>query len=542
MRALTLLPLLLPLPAWAADFTLDSRVTAATVFPAGAALTREAEFDLPAGTHRLIVPDMPVRDAEGLRVTAGGVTLGSVTIRDDLTPPRDAETRAAVAAAEAEVERAEEALNAARDEVRAIRLTADAARARIEFLKDLNTAEGLAGAGVDTLRDLSRMVGEEVLAAERQALAAEGEARRAEAGIEDLVEALARAKQALAAVDVEAEDRAYVTVTVEAAEPVTGLLTFAYVTNGAGWEPVYRVHLARGDDPALRIERGAHVGQNTGETWTDVALTLSTVRPSGQTRPGEVHPWLRRIDDPVPEPSPRKMLSDSAQGAIMPAPMAESAMVAEERAAMAFDGLNATYSYGPPVTIATGAETVRIALGEIELSPEIVARAVPLYDRTAFLMAEAENDAVELILPSRSSEFYLDGTFAGLRPTPLIAAGDEVEFSFGPIEGLRLTRHVLDRSEGDRGVITRSNRQREQVEITVENLTGESWPVRLIDRVPYSEQEDLEIEWSARPEPTEVNVEDQRGILAWEFDIAPGAEQAIRLDQELTWPAEKVLR
>ncbi len=91
-------------------------------------------------------------------------------------------------------------------------------------------------------------------------------------------------------------------------------------------------------------------------------------------------------------------------------------------------------------------------------------------------------------------------------------------------------------------MISKSNEQVEEVRIEIRNLTGEAWPLRLIDQVPYSEQEDLEIEWSATPAPSDTNMDGERGILAWDMALAPGATKAIRLTQTLTWPAEKVLR
>ena len=114
--------------------------------------------------------------------------------------------------------------------------------------------------------------------------------------------------------------------------------------------------------------------------------------------------------------------------------------------------------------------------------------------------------------------------------------------SFGPIEGLRLTRLVRDRNEGDRGILTKSNEQTETVEITVENLTGEVWPLRLIDRVPVSEQEDLEITWTAEPMPAERDIEGARGILAWTFDLPARETQTITVNTRMTWPEGKVLQ
>ena len=105
-----------------------------------------------------------------------------------------------------------------------------------------------------------------------------------------------------------------------------------------------------------------------------------------------------------------------------------------------------------------------------------------------------------------------------------------------------MTRQILDKATGDRGIIRRSNEQTEETKIEVKNTTGRSWSVRLLDRIPYSEQEDLVIDWSATPMPTAQDIDGKRGVLEWSFDIAPGASKAIDLSHDIVWPEGKMLR
>jgi len=113
---------------------------------------------------------------------------------------------------------------------------------------------------------------------------------------------------------------------------------------------------------------------------------------------------------------------------------------------------------------------------------------------------------------------------------------------FGAIETLTVKREMPKRAGGETGVFTSANQQSESAVITVENTGDEAWPVRILDQVPYSEQDDLEIEVTASPEPSETDVDGQRGILAWEFDLAAGAKETITLEQVLTWPEGMILR
>ncbi len=544
MRALPLFIALLPSALWADDIPLTSKVSAVTLYPQGATITRNVPFTAPAGQHDLILLDLPRdTDLNSLRVEVEGATMGSVSARRDFVPPQDERKSEALAKAEAEVTRLEDALRVARADIQRTRLEQEAADARVAFLAQIGKGEGVAQMDVGALRDLVGMIGDETLAAKQSAHDVALRAEAAERDLKDLIEELARARQAVAALVPQKTDRALLSVSINSDVAVEGQVKITYLTQEAYWQPLYDVNLTRATG-ALSIERGALMAQNTGENWQDVGLTLSTVRPSDQTEPSQVWPELRRIFEP---PKPMRNTAASSKfemdsmGAVASAPMMEAPIVEQERASADFDGLAVTYSYARPVTMASGADDLRIALGELSTKADVYARAVPLYDETAFVMAKLTNDMGELILPGQST-FYLDGRYVGQMHTPTIAAGGEADFSFGPIDGVRLTRTVLDRQEGDSGVITKSSDMVEKVRIDIENLTGEAWPIRLLDRVPYSEQEDLTVKWSARPNPTAQDVDGKRGVMAWEFDLPAEQSQQISLTYTLQWPDGMILQ
>jgi uncharacterized protein (TIGR02231 family) len=172
---------------------------------------------------------------------------------------------------------------------------------------------------------------------------------------------------------------------------------------------------------------------------------------------------------------------------------------------------------------------------------KVAAVAIPLVDQTAYLSAEVTNTTGQPILPGPAI-LYADAAMVGGTTLDLIPQNGEATIGFGPINGLTLERTVPSRTEGEEGVLTSSNRKEETAVITVKNLTGEAWPVRLTDRVPYSEQDDLEITWQAEPMPSTRDPEGKRGLLVWEFEIAPGASETITLGSKIAWPQGMVLQ
>lgn len=544
-RILAALVLFLPTMAAAEDIVVPSAVTRATLYPDGAALTRLAEAELPAGSGAVIVTGLPRGlNPDTLRVSgAGDFQIGAVSYRDRRLPPRAPEDGAAIEAARAEIARLEAAIREATAEIGAIRLRIDAARARLDFLSSVGAskaAEPLAGTSPAEIRDLARMLGEETLAARSAAHAAEQEIAAAERARAELDEELAEARAALEALTRPAPPGAALRVEVRAAAATSARLEIRYQSPAAAWQPVYDLRLSRGETATLELVRGALVRQATGGDWTGVALTLSTARPSGQTGPSEVMPRRLRIGPPVT--ADRQRISGESEmlsGAAEPAQSAPAADAIGARTEM--QGLTVVYRYPDPVDVASGAEAARLALDRIALAPDLTAVAAPRLDATAYLVAEAENASGELILPGPVS-FYMDGAFVGSGRIGLWAGGETARFPFGPIEGLRLSRRILERLEGDRGVISRSNRVFERAEIAVENLTDRAWPVQLRDRVPYSEQEDLRIDYTAEPPADTADPDGLRGVLEWRFEIAPGGTRTIRLEHEISWPEGDILR
>ncbi|MDQ2089629.1 DUF4139 domain-containing protein [Marimonas arenosa] len=543
MRALPLVLVFFPSVVLADEIALTSTVSEVTLYPDGARIVRSVPFAAPAGDHVLRLLDVPAGAVmETLRVKVDGATMGAVTVRESYVPPRGDTESDALKAAREEVERLEDAVRAKADEAEALRLAKEAADTRITFLGQLGEGEALTGATADQLREVARMIGEETLAARQAQIAAEAQARAVDRDIRDLKDDLADAEAALEALVPETEERNLVEVRITAAAATDGRLTLIYNDWEAGWMPVYDVHLDQaGGTRSLRIERKALIGQSTGENWQGVKLGLSTSRPGGQSEPGVL--WPRKLEIGDPEP-PRPVLmrkSSDMAGAAMPEAMVMAEPSIVEEAVTRIGEFNVVYDYPTPVDLANEADDVRITLGTVEISPDLQALAVPRRDQTAFLTAAFVNESGEMILPSDEAQFFLDGEFVGRRGMAHIAAGAEARLSFGPIDGLRLKR-VVDRNEGDRGVLTRSNEITEQAQIEVENLTGRTWPMRVLDQVPYSEQEDLVITWTARPRPSEVDVEDGKGILAWEFEIGAGETRTIDLNHRIEWPEGKVLR
>lgn len=527
--------LVLPLPALADTILTGSKVTAVTIYAQGAQVTREVRFAAPAGRHQLRIDDLP----EGLAADlirlqpADGTRTGGFSLRDSGLPPAQP---VATPDLDARIAGAETLRAAAAHAVGEIDARIAAAEAQAAFLTGAEV-EVSAQPPAD-LAALAARIGQEVQAARLAALEAGMGRPQAQA-------ALAEAEARLADLQAAREDRraqqsgrAELTVAIEQAAAGDAVLQVTHFITDAAWRPAYAADLTRGDTPTVLLARDVLVTQNSGEDWYGVDLTLSTARPLDRVAPADLWPDLRRVEPPQPKMEMEAMARDTAGFGGTEAVMAAAPTV--DAALPVIEGDVLAWRAPAPADVASGVEDLRIALDSLTFAPKVEARAVPRLDDRAYVMASFDTGP-EVLLPG-PVVLSREGGIVGMAEIGLTPAGAELELPFGAIDGLRLTREMPRNSEGDAGFFGSATARSEAAVIRVENLTGESWPVHLLDQVPYSEQAELEISFTADPAPQETDPEGQRGLLGWRFDLAPGAEQEIRLETQMRWPQGLELR
>lgn len=269
-------------------------------------------------------------------------------------------------------------------------------------------------------------------------------------------------------------------------------------------------------------------------------LTLSTARPSGQSAPGKLFTQLLRLYDPAKAPAPQPPMPSPVMAMAEAATYGGAADAAQARMRsapeVAYHGSVLVYDYATPVDLRSGADELRLSLDQVSLPVEaLVAEAVPARDSSAYLVVDSINALDEVILPGQAT-LYADGGMVGQTYLPLTPAGEEMKLGFGAIDGIVLERRVPERAEGGRGMIRRATAREETVILSARNLTGRDYDLRLIDQVPVSEQEDLQISWKASVNPAETDPDGERGLLIWEMPLAAGETQEITLETSIRWP------
>lgn len=501
-----------------------STVDRVTLYPDRAVVVRTAEIDLTAGETTVVVSGLPASlEAESLRVGARGprgLVLGSVETRT--VHGRDV--------AEERRRLLEEQLAERRDEKRALDDQGRALGIELKMIEALAIEapkpgegrmspaaweQGWRAVGRGAARVLADIQDKEIAAREVQAEIERLERQLAELG-RGQRETLETRIQVVAA------GRGRVELRLE------------YVSRGGGWVPAYDLRLDTTAGELTLVQR-AEVRQTTGEDWSGVELSLSTAQPALAGRLPELPPWFLDV-----RPERRRELArrDVAEAPMVEPPEGRMRMEATIEALAALEGTPFTVSYRVPgrVTVPADGSVHRFALDEQRLDVELSARAVPKLAGRAHLLVEGELRGETPLLGGRA-QLYQDGSFVGTARLGILRPGASVHLAFGVDPAIEISYQLESERRSSEGVFRRRQRLERLYRIEVANRHGRPLRVTVLDQLPVSRDERIEVELLPATTPvSERDVDGRPGVVAWELELGPQESRTLRFGYAVTHP------
>ncbi|BAT61643.1 hypothetical protein GJW-30_1_04203 [Variibacter gotjawalensis] len=522
--------------AVAAEQQATSNVDAVTVYPDGASVTRVVRTTVPSGDTTLVLGDFPPGlDPASLRIEGTGpVTVGSIDARPP-RPERPANNPAL-----------ERRLEALRDERATLDDAIAAATARRKFVEryaaevPFGPGEKAEGARpIGDWRQAFSAVADELAAVDVKIREAKLKQRELDREIQK-VEAEARGNP---------PRKMEVRVDLAAAQAGEATFRITYTMRSARWMPLYDARLDSGNKdrkPAIEIVRRAEIVQQTGEDWQDVALSVSTVRTAAGGNAPELGTLIVRYPQENARPKAYYGGARAPASVAQPAPITQAdeqreRRAAEQEAVVDASGFQVVFRVPGRVSVAAneGAKSLRIATGSVE--PELMVRAVPAVNPTAFLEAEFKHNDEAPLLPGRVS-IYRDGVFVGRSVMPATPKEENVRLGFGADEKIKVTRAVSRKNEGTSGVITTVKTDEREFKIAVRNGHARPMKIQVEDQLPVSEHQDVQVEMlPSTTAPTFKDLRDKRGVLGWVVDAKPGEQKEIKFAWRVKWPNDKAV-
>jgi uncharacterized protein (TIGR02231 family) len=547
---------LLTVPAWAAEYEVKTRIDAVTVFPSGAEVTRFGSINVGDGQHTIIMRDLPANTiAESVRVEAtatGQLVIGSVDTRRVFVTSDEA-AQADVQRKQLEDER--DRLKDQRDEMDARIQAAETQRTLITNLATL-PQQPAAASGERPATDW-REVLSVIASGSSEAQRAKSEAL---VQLRDLNRRITDIQKELAQLAPKQVQRTEVKIFVDASAALEGDLTVRYQVPNASWTPYYDARLSTGSNavaPKLDFVRRASISQRSGESWEQVAITLSTTRPTA----GAAAPTLKPMTvDYRPKPRPAPVAAESRGGGLMDmmsqsdeseqtrrrqfrgvqkqamAPTSMAAKPAKARVVAA--PFQALYQVPGRLDVPDTGDPKRVVIGQETAEPKLAVRTVPKVDAKAYLYAKFAVPEGSPVLPGRVSLFR-DGTFVGSGQLPVLAPKEDHELGFGSDDLVRVDYNVVQDKRGETGLISTSRTENRSYQLSIKNLHDRPVDVTVLDQIPMSKDEDITVTLTGDAAPSRKDVDDKKGVLAWDFKLNAGQERKYKFGYRVSWPSDR---
>lgn len=536
------LSLVVPASAASTDIPSASRIDAVTVYLDAARVTRVAKIDLPAGDVRVKLENLPDQLLDhSLRVSETGrahaQVFGATVERVPHVDTTAKDVRAAqdkVAALESQDRELEDLVKQAtarKDLLDSLRSTYVKERTENLAVRPMDPKEW--GAMVEFVAKQYDTVLDELRKTEfaRRELAKQLHAARKE--LEQI-----RAKGGLVtktvAVDLRVEN------------PGTFELAVSYVIDAASWSPTWDARLDV-NKQTIALSLYGSVEQTSGEDWTDVALALSTAKPSRGINVPELPPQYLDIIRPM-SPAAAAPLAKAradelrAMGAMQTLEDKEEDVAIEMAEAVVAQGLlAATFTAPRRESIDSSGTARRAFLSTFPLQAALTRLAAPKLDEHAVLTAKATNESGPVLLPGPVNVFLGD-ELTGQTFLPLVPPGDEIKLAFGPDDRVKVERKIIERTHETTGVFSKEDLYRYRIRTTVKNLYPTPVTVTLLDQVPVSRDETIKVTiLDNSTKPTEPEDPTKPGVRRYTYTLQPKAEQVIELGYDVRFPRGQMI-
>lgn len=322
-------------------------------------------------------------------------------------------------------------------------------------------------------------------------------------------------------------------------------IELTYVVHNAHWQPLYDLRLVGSN---LELTYLAQVAQNTGEDWGDVSLTLSTAQPALALLIPELSPWYiqPRVPPVMVAPAPQVKRSPGPLAALAapvamaaeqvfggaPQHMEELALEAES-ATVSDSGAALTYHLPARADIPGHNDPRKVTIGVISLRPDFDYVTAPRQEQVCYRRATIKNDSPYTLLPGQAQLFEGD-EYLGATRLEFVAPNQKFELALGADERLRIERELAARDVDKAFLIGDRKRIRYAYTIKLENLRDTPQVIFVRDQLPVARDEQIKVKLDAAdPKATEHTDLNQ---LEWKLTLDKGAKQTLRFDFSVEFP------
>jgi uncharacterized protein (TIGR02231 family) len=313
---------------------------------------------------------------------------------------------------------------------------------------------------------------------------------------------------------------------------VTLPVTLSYVTNKAGWAPIYDVRVADVSAP-LQLTYKADIYQNSGLDWQNVDFNLSTSKPSEGITAPDLKPWY--IDMYTEKGgfffSKREKDYDDIS-----ARKSRSVYANDDNTLTNTLGINTRFEVKLPYTIKSNSKNNILTLQNKEVEAKYHYIAIPKLDNSVYLQAQIIDWDKLNLLPGRSTVFF-NGNYVGESFITTKNLKETLDISLGKDKNILISRNRNINETSKPSLFGNDISQKYAYTIDVKNAKTLPIDIVVYDQLPMIANKSVSLDDTKYDG---ANYNKETGQLVWKFKLNPSENKNLNLSFKLTYPKDKV--
>lgn len=501
----------------------QSKLEQVTIFEQGASFERQLAIELPAGEQQLIIERIPIQMDPGSIQIGTDANLEISSIRHDLSSAKywrqDSEYQ--------KLQKSLQNLEIDKAEKEAL---LEALRLESEFLSKNTSLGGTQGFSLAELQQISQYARSQKLKIRLQEQEINRELLALNAKLILYRKQMEDIKNRLSLLMAE--------IVVKLNNPRSQKINFVInytIRSNASWSNNYDLRFNDLKE-GLELNHKATINQNTGEDWNQVQLILVTGNPSQNTtmpliRPAYVN-FIYRQKSRGARASPQAMQELSVS---YDAESNNNVSKFQQRDNFSINNQQNRIEFRAPKKYSIPHDSrENIPLRDLKLEASYEYQCTPSLDPSAYLMAIVKNWEQHQLLDG-SVAIYNQGLFIGSAYMSFDATQDSLQISLGKDPSISVDyRRVFNKES--KSFLGANRIQEYQYEIVLRNRKAKAIKLRVYDRVPISQNEDIKIEHEILNEG--IMRDPKSGIIEWSLALPPNEEKKLGFEYQIRYPKD----
>lgn len=519
---------------------ISAKLTEATVYLRGAALTHTASATLKSGSQEVIIDGLsPDIEINSLKVKANGVLISATEFSQDYLTPREQA---------AHIKKLQDSLDLYKEQLKDAQNELEVHKQLLKLVTDGTQNNMSQKDGTVTIADINaNMELYRTKASELQKSIDKDNKK-----IEKLKETVNRLKNQISQDETDnMQLNGMLRLSVSVPESITTTFTITYFTNQAQWVPCYDINIPS-MDKSITLQSKAKVRQVTGLDWSNVKLTLSNATPNRSTVAPVFTTWFLKFQRPQTIIDGVRMRSPSTSNSVSYAVAEESdasmGYIASQKTAAPIlmndfvevedQDIQVSFAIAVPYDIPGNGKEKLIDLKSYDIKADFKYYSIPKLSDETYLIATLSDYEKYNLLPGEATVTF-NNTFVGrtrLRPNdtesqisltlttdPRISVKREKQKDFCS------TKHV-----GNSTTVTQSYL------ITVKNNQSKAAKLTLKEQYPISNDKDIEVkDITVTPKATYDKTD--IGVVTWDVELNPGETRTFTVTYSVKHPSDRTI-